>query len=502
MGRRSGPEDLVGETLEGRFRIVRLLGVGGMGAVYEARHVRLNARVAVKVLNQRLAQDERQRKRFLREAQAAARICSEHVITIMDFGEAPVAFFVMEYLDGRDLGKVLRHEGKLEWTRVRKLALQATRALAAAHQVGIVHRDVKPPNIFLLERDGVEFVKMLDFGIAKVAESSPDTRDLTRTDEVMGTVSYISPEQARASRIDPRTDVYSLGVVLFELVTGMQPFTGTSPYQIIDQHVRRPPPAPRSLEPTVPRAVEDLILRALAKDPSDRFQGMDEFAIAIERTSDEGAVVLELPRSEPLRSTGTGGAMGGGSARRMHAPALHAVREESSRTVIVRPEPTPTPVANEQVTEPLPDPNWVFEAGHPPDFTHTDDPNARARESTNAGTPPRAIVMRPSVLVAGGLVCVALGSAFAFVLDRADEIALPPWQVAVPSDAVVLAQIRRGARECLGGQAANVSFQVMQDGSVGFVRATPTNPCVADVTKAAAFASRPEVASFELDLAP
>jgi len=303
MGKWSRPEELVGETLEGRFRILRLLGEGGMGAVYEARHVRLDGRVAVKVLDPRLAEDERQRKRFLREARAAVRIDHENVVQITDFGEDPITFFVMEFLQGTDLARVLRTEGKLRLRRTFPIVRQLIGALAASHQIGIVHRDVKPANVFILRRkDGSDFVKVLDFGIAKVPES--ETRGLTRTDEVIGTALYMSPEQARAQPIDARSDIYSLGALLFEMVTGTTPFKGTNGFALLEQHVAATPPIPSSIEPSVPPAVDAMILKALAKDPNDRFQSMEDFDRAVEAVLESSEYVSGHP-PKPVRRTST-----------------------------------------------------------------------------------------------------------------------------------------------------------------------------------------------------
>lgn len=275
MAKWSSAQDLVGETLEGRFQLIRLLGEGGMGAVYEGRHMRLDARVAIKVLSRELAEDERQRRRFLREARAAVRIRHDNVVQIIDFGEEPVAYFVMEYLDGIDLAQLLQRTRSLPWDRVRGLILPMMRALGAAHKVGIVHRDVKPSNVFLTHRDGEEVVKVLDFGIAKVADSGVETRGVTRTDEVVGTVAYMSPEQALAHPIDARSDVYSTGILVFELLTGRTPYVASTQYQIMHQHITSPVPSLLSFDPSIPPAVDLVVARALQKRPIDRFPTMD-----------------------------------------------------------------------------------------------------------------------------------------------------------------------------------------------------------------------------------
>ena len=273
---------LVGSVLGGRYDVVRLLGRGGMGEVYEGTHRLLQKRVAIKVLSGQLAVDETQRLRFLREARAANLIAHENVVSILDFGDGDPTYFVMEFLEGDDLHRLVSREGGLRWPRAQGLLLQMAHALGAAHARGIVHRDVKPSNIFVLPRVGLpELVKVLDFGIAKVAGTGGETMGLTRTHELMGTVAYMAPEQALGERVDARTDVYSLGIVIYEMLSGKLPFTGTNSYKVLDQHVRTPPPRPTFVDPAIPPAVEALILRALAKQPADRFASMAEFAHAI-----------------------------------------------------------------------------------------------------------------------------------------------------------------------------------------------------------------------------
>ena len=292
----SRPEDLVGETLEGRYRVLRLLGRGGMGAVYEARHLRLDKRVAVKVLYPSLASDERERKRFLREARAATKIRNPHVVEILDFGDHPTTFFVMAFLEGRDLSWLIRNEIKLAWPRAREIMLQILDALAAAHRQGIIHRDMKPANVFVEQRpDGTDNVTVLDFGIAKVSQSSPDTHGITRTNELVGTVTYMSPEQALARPVDGRSDIYSCGIVLYKMLTGRAPFFGSSEYQVLDAHVRQPPPPVRGLAPNTPEEVERIILKALEKNPNDRFSSMDEFAAALRSVDSAGTFETTQP---------------------------------------------------------------------------------------------------------------------------------------------------------------------------------------------------------------
>jgi serine/threonine protein kinase len=280
----SGPHDLTGRTLDGRYRVTKLLGQGGMGYVYEAVHVALGRKVAIKTLHPRLAYEERFRERFIREAKSASSIQHPNVVQIMDFGDTPdgSVYFVMEHLEGRDLGSLLREHGKLPWARTRAILLQAVRALAAAHAQSVVHRDIKPANCFLTTTGAghqEELVKLLDFGIAKVgteAEGGDGGPRLTGTGEVFGTASYMAPEQARGEALDARSDLYSLGIMAYEMLTGQVPFTGINSLHVITKHLMERPKPPRMVEPGIPPAVETVVLRAIAKEAKDRFASMVE----------------------------------------------------------------------------------------------------------------------------------------------------------------------------------------------------------------------------------
>lgn len=292
--------DLIGSTLAGRYRILERRGEGGMATVFAAHHVTLDAKVAVKVLHPNLARDARQRKRFVREARSANRIVHEHVVNIFDFAEEPTPYFVMEYLEGEDLAALVHRTGGLPWMRVREIGLQVLSALDAAHRLGVVHRDIKPSNIFMVRRpDGRDWVKVLDFGVAKVAGSSGETRGMTRTNEVLGTVLYMSPEQALGGLVDLRSDLYSLGVVFHHLLTGVVPFDGTNPFQVIHQHLSAAPPA---LPADCPAAVQNVVMRALAKAPEDRFpnaQAMAE-ALTLSATAAAASAPVDPHLSESL----------------------------------------------------------------------------------------------------------------------------------------------------------------------------------------------------------
>lgn len=339
--------DLSGIVLDGRYRLVSLLGAGGMGHIYEGTHFALDRRVAIKVLPSELSTDARFRARFSREARAVARITHRNVVQIMDFGETPtgLVYFVMEFLEGRDLGAVLRDTGRLPWPRARHLLLQAASALKAAHAHGIVHRDIKPGNCFVLDlpHEGlVDVVKLLDFGIAKVLDGTPLTLSPLTGGEIVGTASYMAPEQAQGEPLDARSDVYSLGIMAYEMLTGQVPFVGVNFVHVVTRHIHdRPAPLHRVVPDIIPD-VEELVLRALAKDPADRFQSM----------ADLEAAVLAVPNVS-FDSMRTRRLMASGAAERVDGgPWRPAGGRPGEATVVLRePEGKATPARLEESFE-------------------------------------------------------------------------------------------------------------------------------------------------------
>ena len=283
-------DPLIGYTLDGRYRILRRIGEGGMGIVYEAEHAVIEKRVALKVLRDDFSSRPEVVQRFRQEAKSASRIGNEHIVDISDFGETPsgASYFVMEMLDGEDLANLLAREGSLPLARAADIVIQCCKALGAAHAKGIVHRDMKPENIFLVTRDGrPDFVKIVDFGIAKMSDiETPGEpgRKLTKTGMIFGTPEYMSPEQAAGKPLDHRVDVYALGVILFELLTGRVPFVGDTFMGILTQHMFESPPPMREVNPNVKvePAVEGFIARALAKSADERFPSCDEMARSLE----------------------------------------------------------------------------------------------------------------------------------------------------------------------------------------------------------------------------
>jgi eukaryotic-like serine/threonine-protein kinase len=287
------PGDLKSGTLiDNRYVIVSKLAVGGMGEVYRATHVELGKSVVLKVMRARLSDDPHIVARFKREAIAASRIGQQNIVDVSDFGRTSDErfFFVMEYLDGITLKHLIAREGAQPLPRTLHLVQQIANALVAAHAQGIVHRDLKPENIMLMQRPGqADFVKVLDFGVAKVAPA-PGQAGHTSLGMVMGTPQYMSPEQARAVVVDVRSDVYSLGLIFYELLAGKPTFVAETPSQVMMKHITEEPPKFESgLVARLPSDVERLVFRMLAKDPSARLQTMKEVADIIEAVASRGS---------------------------------------------------------------------------------------------------------------------------------------------------------------------------------------------------------------------
>ena len=302
--------DLIGQVLLGRYRIIKKLGEGGMGTVYLGEHATIGKKFAVKVLSYEYAHKDDLRERFLQEARAASMISQENVVEITDFGDTPdgSVFFIMEFLAGEDLSDTLKNEGRLPWARAKPIMLQICRALGAAHEAGIIHRDMKPENCYRIARGSNEdFIKVLDFGIAKVtSEDEGEGKGLTRTGMIFGTPEYMSPEQAQGARPDHRVDIYAVGVILYELLTGEVPFSADTFMGILTKHMFEVPRAPSSLVPQaeIPLEVENIILKAMQKDRELRFSSMAEMAEAIEAVGTGAAAVHVVSENIARPSTG------------------------------------------------------------------------------------------------------------------------------------------------------------------------------------------------------
>jgi serine/threonine-protein kinase len=276
----------LGCVIDGRYQVESVLGEGGMGVVYTCKHKLIGKRVAMKVLRADMARDPEVTGRFLNEARAASAIGNPHIIDISDFGRLPdgSTYFVMEYLDGLPLTKIIDPEQLIPIPRLIHIARQLAEGLSAAHHASIVHRDLKPDNIFLVQHGTeTDFVKILDFGIAKV--STTENR-LTRAGQVFGTPHYMSPEQAAGSAVDHRGDIYSLGVILYEMACGQVPFDAENFLGILTQHMYKPPTPLRKVVPAaehVPPTLEAIILKCMSKRQDQRYQSVDELIADLDR---------------------------------------------------------------------------------------------------------------------------------------------------------------------------------------------------------------------------
>ena len=275
-----------GQVIDGKYRIVRMLGSGGMGAVYEGENVRIRRKVAIKMLHLSVSTQADVVKRFEREAQASALVGSEHICEVLDLGVLAdgTRYMVMEYLDGETLTSRIKRHGRLLPHQTAPLLLQMLEALGQAHQAGIVHRDLKPDNVFILpQRGGIkDFIKILDFGVSKFAQTGGEEMNVTRAGAVVGTPYYMSPEQARgSSAIDARTDVYAMGVLLYQATTGQVPYQAETFNELLFKIVLEVAPPPQTYVPDIDPEFAGIILRAMAREPDLRFQSCAEFATAL-----------------------------------------------------------------------------------------------------------------------------------------------------------------------------------------------------------------------------
>ncbi|MCA9655058.1 MAG: protein kinase [Myxococcales bacterium] len=460
----SPASSMAGTVLDHRYRILRLLKAGGMGTVYEGEQLRLGKRVAIKVLRPEATYNEAARRRFEREAKLASRIRHRNVVDLLDFGvQDDTAYYVMELLEGRDLSSLLHEEGRLPWDRARPILLQIARGLAAAHRLGIVHRDVKPGNCFLVaqeedrdEEEGQQ-VKVLDFGIAKLDPSHANDGGVTRTSELVGTVAYMSPEQAQSQPVDARSDVYSLGVLAYQVLTGERPFHDDNVFNLLLKHMNEPPPPLRALDPSIPEPVEAAVLQALAKEPAARFPSMDAFRAALTAVPPavvgsttavfvpeiDGVATIPLPRGASL------------AAARAAAEAARAAHSATQVLATPEAEPEPIPLKGNTEEQPIlsgettiaPTPSGSLRiTGSEPSILHTAiapafGPEGHSRPTTpvapSAVAAPAAALDRRLVffVLAGALsLMVGVGLGVWLVKDDASSSTDPPSPAAVASE--------------------------------------------------------------------
>ncbi len=398
-------DPLIGQTIDGRYEIIQRCGEGGMGVVYQAKHVVLGKPLAMKVLRADVSKDDEIITRFRQEAQSASAIGSPHIIDISDFGQLPdgSTYFVMEFLDGQELTSLIEDDEAISNQRAVKIAMQLCDALGAAHDAGIVHRDMKPDNVFLIRRMGDDdFVKVLDFGIAKVGGANSK---LTKAGQVFGTPHYMSPEQCAGQAVDRRTDIYALGVILYEMVCGQVPFDADNLMGILTKHIYEQPIPPHTLPPpvNVDPGLEAVILKCLSKSTDTRYQTMAEVKADLAQVARGGtpdAVLDEVQRNtaglKPSDVTGAHlldvGVGGDAPEEPSRLPlvvgaaigllALVATGVLVYTYVLAPPEPDPVPIAQPDPEPPEPDPPVVPE-----------DPPAGVQPEVDPEPPAPAAVM-------------------------------------------------------------------------------------------------------------
>jgi serine/threonine-protein kinase len=488
---------LIGYTIDNRYKVEAVLGEGGMGVVYRCRHKIIDKKVAMKVLRADLARDKEVTERFLTEAKAASAIGDEHIIDISDFGLLPdgSTYFVMEYLDGQPLSSVLYGNQPVPVPRLLHIGLQLAEGLAAAHDAGIVHRDLKPDNIFLVTRgNDKDFVKILDFGIAKV--STGTTGQLTRAGSVFGTPHYMSPEQAAGAPVDHRGDVYSFGVILYELACGRVPFDADNFMGILTQHMYKAPVPIRALVPPpqdVPPGLEAIILKCLSKRPEQRYPSMRALMSDLEALK-SGLV----PQAVSDMMTRSGG---------------FNVPNDFFKTQGRMPAPVPaTPFARQQ-------PKWPIVAGFTgvaaavglvvAIFTHSSpspaSPSAAAlhAEATAAPVPSAAPVSAPAE-PASAAVAIAVEPIDAEIFRDGASLGTSPVVVQVPEGKLVELNVKRAGyttqRIVLDGKQPKLMVRLDREKSAAAARprAAAAHPPAAPTSEAPKPKPRPQVGGGEI----
>jgi serine/threonine-protein kinase len=400
----------IGATV-GNYRVMEKIGEGAMGAVFLASHPVIGKRVALKVIHPELSANEEMLLRFFNEARAVTQIGHQNIVAVQDFGQTPEgdSFIIMELLEGRGLGDLMKQIGIFPVERALHVATQMADGLAAAHARGVIHRDLKPDNVILVPRSGDEdFVKILDFGLAKLQGPGASGMNLkTKTGSLLGTPHYMAPEQAEGKPIDHRVDVYALGCILFQMLTGRVPFPGNGFGEVLVKHIREPPPLPSRLSAQVTPAIEKIVLHALAKKPEFRFKSMEDFGLALRRP-DEFARKIDAGASLHL-TPGDG----------LPAPSI-------ARTSLAAGPPPPAPILNGPLRLPedaptmmagaAPEAEAVRAAQNDPANVHeaVTGPSKRANAPTVAERPQRPLLppdeiprRRSPAIVIGFLVGVA-----------------------------------------------------------------------------------------------
>ena len=282
FGARQDP--YVGKVIKNRYKVIKKVGEGGMGTVYLAEQMSVGRKVALKLLQGNYATDDEFIGRFRREARLAASLNHRHIVTVYDFdqGDDETLFIAMEYLDGGKLSDVIRRDGPLSIGRAARLGLQIAEGLEAAHRAGVIHRDIKPDNIMVVGEERVETIKLMDFGIARLRDAGAASR-LTRADVIMGTPAYMAPEQAEGAEVSEQTDIYALGIVLYEMLSGSVPFKASTPSAVLVKQIQEAPVALRKLRREIPASIERVVMQALEKKPQKRQRDMREVVQGLQK---------------------------------------------------------------------------------------------------------------------------------------------------------------------------------------------------------------------------
>jgi len=335
-----------GQILRDRYRILERIGAGGMGEVWKAEHVVIGRPLAIKVLGTQASQPQRA-EALMREARAIAALRHPNIVGITDFGftAGGAPYLVMELLQGRTLKQVIASEGRFSWPRARSVLVQLTDALMHVHRQGIIHRDLKPENVFMLGEPGREVCKIIDFGIAKLTVLDADAKEFTRTDMVFGTPAFMGPEQAQGLPIDHRADIYALGCVAYQMLTGKHPFPGASPTEVLYKQLFEHPEPMSTVTPEadVTPEIEAVVMTAMRKTPALRFSGMAEMRAAIEAVG-TGAPCLVVP-DEPLPTPSPRAATRFATAVASTLPSVGPPRQLTPQppSIAHRRQPTPQP---------------------------------------------------------------------------------------------------------------------------------------------------------------
>ncbi|HST20421.1 MAG TPA: serine/threonine-protein kinase, partial [Blastocatellia bacterium] len=411
---RKQTHELVGKSLADKYLIEEHLGSGGMCDVYRATHSGMGKQVAVKVLKPALAADSTIAQRFEQEARAASLIHHPHAINVMDYGigEGNIPFIVMEFVRGITIGELLRSEGALSVERAANILRQASGALDVAHSVGVVHRDIKPDNIIIAEYDGSDWVEVVDFGVAKIQEDVNRRINLTGANIIVGTPRYMSPEQCEEKPVDARSDIYSLGIVLYEMLSNEAPFKGDSSTRLLVAHSTEPPEPLRNKRPDLQPEIEAVVMRALEKDPARRPQSAGEFAREFQEAAGLG---------QPVQAgTNRAGAFSRisvpiGEEDKLKTPV--AAQASVSDTLedeatIVRPRPVQATVAlsdtpaNQNLDTPVPVSEAAYQQRHTPPATYVAAGGYRKQSNTGAIIALVAVI----VVVAGIAAYIVFGN--------------------------------------------------------------------------------------------